>query len=58
MTKDNIETRRHYARLYWNWPVALILEHLKDIDRRVSNMHPDELIDARKLLDEKMVNWK
>ena len=58
MTEDLIKTRRHYRALYWNWPVSLMIAHIITIDARVSQMHPDELLDARKLIDEKIQVWK
>lgn len=58
LTADCIETRRHYARLYWNWPVILILAHLADIDEQVAKMHPDEMIEARSLMDSKLPLWR
>lgn len=58
MTNDNLQTRRHYARLYWNWPASLIQAHLQSIDIKVDEMHPDEMIEARALMDYKLPIWK
>jgi hypothetical protein len=58
MTVDNIETRRYYARLYWNWPVEMIMLHLKEIDHFVEVSKSDDMIEVRKLMDEKIEIWK
>ena len=58
MTNDNIETRRQYHRLYCNWPEHVIILHIMAIDAEVNKMHPDEMIEARALMDMKLPQWK
>ncbi len=57
MTPDLQSTRRQY-HVYSSWPVGVIVAHLVALDIKVSRMHPDQMTDARKLLDEKIVVWK
>ena len=58
MTSDLIATRRQYRAVYTNWPSELIIAHLIVIDCKVAEMKSDELIEARRLMDEKMPAWK
>jgi hypothetical protein len=32
--------------------------YLETIDDKVAKMHPDEMIEARQLMDEKITTWK
>lgn len=58
MTLDNIQTRRYYHRMYGHWPAEIIAIHLLTIDAAVEEMHPDEMIEARALMDMKIPTWK
>lgn len=58
MTNDLIQTRRHYHQLYANWPAHVIIMHLMAVDTEVTKMHPDEMIEARALMDMKIPVWK
>ena len=58
MTPDLIETRRSYRGTFINWPGAIIDLYLETIDDAVAKMHPDEMIEARQLMDEKIPQWK
>lgn len=58
MTNDNIEARRQYRSLYWNWPASLVVIHLESLDIKVNEMHPDEMIEARSLVDNKLPLWR
>jgi hypothetical protein len=58
VTQDNIETRQIYRSVYCNWPVSVIIAHLIALDIKVDKMHPDEMIAARKLMDDKISVWK
>ena len=58
MTSDLIATRRQYRAVYTNWPSELIIAHLIVLDCKVAEMKSDELIEARRLMDEKMPAWK
>lgn len=58
MTPDNIRTRRMYQYTYTNWPVSVINAHLILIDCKVAEMKPDDMLDARQLMDEKIPVWK
>lgn len=58
MTLDNIQTRRQYRSVYWNWPVSIIGEHLKAVDIKVESMSADDMLEARQLMDEKIELWK
>ena len=58
MTEDNIQTRRHYHRLYSHWPVIIMLIHLEAIDEEVIGMNSDDMVEARQLMDEKLPQWR
>jgi hypothetical protein len=58
MTDDLIATRRQYRAVYTNWPVSVIEAHMILIDCKVANMHPDEMIEARQLMDERLPLWR
>lgn len=58
MTQDNIQTRRLYRDLYWTLPDTFILIDLEVIDAMVTAMRSDDMIAARKLMDEKISLWK
>jgi hypothetical protein len=58
MTSDLIQTRRQYRAVYTNWPSELIVAHLIVLDCKVEEMKSDDMIEARRLMDEKMPAWK
>lgn len=58
MTSDLIATRRQYRAVYTNWPSELIVAHLIVLDCKVEEMKSDDMIEARRLMDEKMPAWK
>lgn len=58
LTKDLIQTHRHYRAIYWNWPTELILAHIMTIDEKVETMKFDDMIEARNLMDVKIPLWK
>ena len=58
MTPDLIETRRSYRGTFINWPGPIIDLYLETIDDAVAKMHPDEMIEARALMDLKIPQWK
>jgi hypothetical protein len=58
MTPDNIKTRRLYARAYWNMPMSLIELDLDTIEVVSNILKFDDMIDVRKLMDEKIPLWK
>ena len=58
MTSDLIATRRMYHRYYTNWPTSVIMAHLILIDCKVAEMKADDMIEARRLMDEKGPAWK
>jgi hypothetical protein len=58
MTSDLIATRRQYRAVYTNWPSELIIAHLIVLDCKVAEMKSDDMIEARRLMDEKMPAWK
>ncbi len=58
MTNDNIETRRQYARAYWNLPIAFVEIDLDVLEILTNTMKSDEMMLARKLMDEKVPVWK
>ena len=58
MTSDLIATRRQYHRYYTNWPTSVIMAHLILIDCKVAEMKADDMIEARRLMDEKGPAWK
>ena len=58
MTEDNIQTRRAYRGTYINWPGSIIVAYFLTIDAKVNQMHPDEMIEARQLIDERLPLWR
>jgi hypothetical protein len=58
MTKDNIETRWLYQLVYCRCPIEFILYDLKMLDKVISKMSSDEMIEVRELMDEKIPLWK
>lgn len=58
MTLDNLETRRHYYRTYWNLPMSFIEIDLDTLEVITNIMKFDDMVDARKLMDEKIPVWK
>jgi hypothetical protein len=58
MTDDLIAVRRSYRGTFINWPGAIIDLYLKTIDEKVAKMHPDEMIEARQLMDERLPLWR
>jgi hypothetical protein len=58
MTNDNIETRRQYARAYWNLPIVFVEIDLDVLEILTNTMKSDEMMFARKLMDEKVPVWK
>jgi len=58
MTSDLIATRRQYRAVYTNWPSELIIAHLIVLDCKVAEMKSDDMIEARRLMDEKGPAWK
>ena len=58
MTNDLIEVRRSYRGTFNNWPGPIIDLYLETIDNKVAKMHPDEMIEARALMDLKIPQWK
>lgn len=57
MTKDNIETRCQYRDAYFG-SVGIAMIDLELIDFGTQNFGFDDMIDARKLMDEKIPLWK
>jgi hypothetical protein len=58
MTDDLIAVRRSYRGTFINWPGPIIDLYLETIDDKVAKMHPDEMLEARQLMDEKITTWK
>jgi len=58
MTSDLLNTRRSYRGTFINWPGPIIDMYLETIDDKVAKMHPDEMLEARQLMDEKITTWK
>jgi hypothetical protein len=57
MTKDNIETRRMYRDAYFG-SVGVALLELEILDFATQHISFDDMREARKLMDEKIPNWK
>jgi hypothetical protein len=57
MTKDNIETRRLYRDAYLGI-VGVAMIDLEILDVATTHMGFDDMMEARKLMDEKIPNWK
>lgn len=58
LTKDLIQTHRHYRAIYWNWPTELILAHIMTIDEKVDKMKADDMLEVRALMDNKIPLWR
>jgi len=58
MTDDLIAVRRSYRGTFIHWPGPIIDLYLETIDDKVAKMRPDEMIEARQLMDEKITTWK
>lgn len=57
MTQDNIETRRQYRDAYMS-SVGIIMIDLELLDFGTQNYGFDDMIETRKLMDEKIPLWK
>jgi hypothetical protein len=58
MTQDILITRWLYQNLYGNLPTPFIDIDLDTIEILSNIMKSDDMIEARKLLDEKVSTWK